>query len=192
MSAERACKLVAHGGSPPNRDDYPPTPEAWKKAREDSKRSSVIVGDALLKDILGMLIREVLSPKDEVLDRLLRERQMGLSDKARLAYVLGLIEKGTMADLQHIHNIRNKWAHIAKPSLSDAQVQKNIFALSTVGSKKKREVTEENYMDFCDEAMVRCVGVIGLALSRVWSKKKRQKHRKAIEGKRTKGRGKAD
>jgi hypothetical protein len=146
-------------------DDLPTqmSRDDWKEAAKNKTRAQVIVFDAMFADVLGCLIRSALPSKDEVLGDLLNS--MELNKRARLAYVLGLIGKGTMQDLHRIHNIRNKWAHVVDPCFSDREMRKDILALSTVGNKRNG-LTEENYMSFCSKAIVKCAEAILNALER--------------------------
>jgi hypothetical protein len=143
------------------------TPKEWKEAQQDKTRTEVIVFDAMANDLLSHLVDYELSPKDGELDCLLQAMQ--LNNRARLAYVLDLIDKRTMQDLRHIHNIRNKWAHVAKPTFSDEEMKKDVLRLSTVGAKKQT-VTEGNYMDFCRDAMIRCAQAMLDSLNKSLSK----------------------
>jgi hypothetical protein len=165
MSPTPVYKVLDYGSMKVKLESYNFTVEEWKKAEKNETRAKVIVEDALFDDILGYLIGYALSPKDDVLSTLLKS--MELNDRARLAYVLRVIPKGTMQDLHRIHNIRNKWAHLEKPSLDDKELKKNVLALSTVGSKKKKEVTEANYMDFFWDAVQDCRKTILDAVKRV-------------------------
>lgn len=79
--------------------------------------------------------------------------------RSQLAYVMGLINKGTMQDLQRITNIRNEWAHKRRPRLSDDKLKKNVMTLSTVRGTTQK-VTDSNYMKFCRAAIMKCVTAI--------------------------------
>jgi DNA-binding MltR family transcriptional regulator len=144
MSARPVFSLGRYGGPPPDLDHYEITPKEWEDLQEDSKRSGIIVGDALLNDALAIVIGVAFAPNNGVLHTLLDSLE--LNDRARLAYVLEIIDQRTMQDLHHIHNIRNKWAHLHEPKFSNKEWKKNVLALSTV--KKKEEVTKDNYMKF--------------------------------------------
>jgi hypothetical protein len=150
--------------APPKLDHYRVTQEEWKEAQENDTRTKVIGEDALFHDVLGHLITSALSPKDDVLETLLNS--MELNDRARLAYVLRHIEKRTMQDLHRIHNIRNKWAHLAKPTFSAKEWKRDVLSLSTVGNKKDK-VTAKNYMDFFWAAAQDCRTAILDAMKRV-------------------------
>lgn len=125
----------------------------WHELRKDQVRCRVIVGDALLEKALDHLIRCKLPPRDEVLGQLLAA--INLNDKTRLAYVLGLITKGTMQDVKRLHNIRNIFAHECKPDSYDPDLVKQVLALSTVKGRKN-QVTRLNLMDFYFEAGRKC------------------------------------
>ena len=136
--------------------DRIPPPISWEQleqAQEDKTRREVIVEDALFKDVLGYLIECAFPPRNDVLNTLLNS--MELNDRARLACVLGLIQKGTMQDLHRIHNIRNKWAHMELPDFSDKEWKRDVLALSTVGSDSDK-VTGKNYMNFFWQAVADC------------------------------------
>ena len=125
----------------------------WHEACKDKVRRQAIVTDALFESALDCVIQLRLSPKDEVLGQLLSATKM--NDKTRLAYVLGLITKGTMQDLQHMHNIRNTFAHARKPDWSNPDLVKQVLRLSTVKGKRK-QVIGLNLMDFYSEARRKC------------------------------------
>jgi hypothetical protein len=129
----------------------------WHELCKDKVRRQVIVGDALLGSAVDLLIERRLSPKDEVLGQLLAATN--LNNKARLAYVLGFISKGTMQDLHHMHNIRNIFAHEPKPDVSNRDLAKHVLALSTARGKKK-QVIGLNFMDFYFAAGKKCADSI--------------------------------
>lgn len=150
MSPKPVYKVLDYGSMRVRLEGYSFTVEEWKKAEENETRTKVIVEDALFIDILGILIRFAISRRDDVIGTLLQSTQF--HDRARLAYLLEIIDKRAMQDLLRIHNIRNKWAHLAEPVFSAKEWKRDVLALSTVGSKKD-EVTKKNYMDFFWDAV---------------------------------------
>jgi len=135
------------------------TKEEFQKAVEDETRRRIIVIDTLLEDTLDRLIAQHLQRKDEVLEALTGDNGIRFTDKARLVYLLNLVDKVTMQDLLCLHNIRNRFAHVVKPDFSDGELVKHIQKLSTVGGTKNN-VTEDNYMSFYDKAVGKCTGAI--------------------------------
>ncbi len=161
MSVKAIYEFGPYGSpEPPRQTGIQLTEEEWDKAVKDGRRSKVIVTDAWVEALLDIAITLRLLPKDEVCGTLLGGRGIRFNDKARLAYLLGLIERGTMEDLFHIHNIRHRFAHTSNPDFSDKVLIAEIQKLSTVGGKKGR-ITEDNYMDFYDKAVEKWVGAIG-------------------------------
>jgi hypothetical protein len=155
MSPEPIYDLGQGGGPPPKCVGMQLTLAEWKEAVKDKTRSRAIVTDALLEYALNMAIASQLSVKDEVWGHLVGDNGIGFAQKARLAYLLGAIRKGTMQDLLCIHRIRNTFAHVPSPQFSVDELIKEVQKLSTVGSKK-RCVTKANYMDFYDKAARKC------------------------------------
>jgi len=152
--------------------------EELQKQMHNQTRADIIVGDALNENLLGDIIglklcakgrddvkeRDDVKKRDDALDSLLKS--MNLSNRARLAYLLGIIPGETMQDLQQIRIIRNHWAHRKEPTLSDNKLKKSVSKLSTVGQKQKNKVTEENYMDFCKAARIECWKVLLVELDK--------------------------
>ena len=153
MCAKPILNMGRYGSLELKLEGYHVTVDEWKQAQENETRTRIIVDDTLFKDTLGTLIKSTLSPKVETLAVLLESLE--LNDRARLAYVLGLIDKGTMQDLHRIHNIRNKWAHLGEPKFTAKEWKRDVLALSTVG-KKKGKVTEKNYLEFFWDAVQAC------------------------------------
>jgi len=164
MSPTPVYKLGDYGSMKVELEGYRFTEEEWEKAQEDETRTKIIVEDALFGDILGHLIESAVPRRDDVITTLLQSMQF--CDKARLAYTLGLIEKWTVQDFCRIHNIRNKWAHLAKPKFSAKEWKRDVLALSAVGSKKG-QVTEENYLDFFWDTVQDCRKAVLDAFRRV-------------------------
>jgi hypothetical protein len=155
MCPEPIYELGRSGGPPPKWVGMQLTLAEWKDAVKNKTRSTVIVTDALLDYGLNVAIASRLSVKDEVWRHFVGENGIRFTHKARLAYLLGVIGKGTMQDLLCIHRIRNRFAHVPSPQFLAAELVKDIRKLSTAG-KKKGHVTETNYMDFYDKAVVKC------------------------------------
>jgi len=175
MSAKFVRKWGPPGNSQPPLLDYVQiTAREWKEAVKDKVRSRVIVQDALMNDILEVLIEQKLQPRqNDVWETLIGRHGAleGNNDKARLACVLGLIKKETMQDMCYIHDIRNKFAHVAKPDSPD--LIKKIRALSTVGDNKD-EVTQANYMEFYDKAVGKCKEAVVEAMRQIVEERRPQ------------------
>ncbi len=175
MSAKCVRKWGPHENSQPPLLDYVQiTAREWKEAVKDKVRSRVIVQDALMNDILEVLIEQKLQPRqNDVWETLIGRHGAleGNNDKARLACVLRLIKKETMQDMCYIHDIRNKFAHVAKPDSPD--LIKKIRALSTVGDNKD-EVTQANYMEFYDKAVGKCKEAVVEAMRQIVEERRLQ------------------
>ncbi len=79
------------------------------KATND-RATSILIG-AHLDDSLANLIIDVLLPKREKKDQLLRNPLYGMRNKMDFAYRLGLISENLIIDLKIMNNIRNDFAH---------------------------------------------------------------------------------
>lgn len=146
--------------------------EELEKQAKDAVRGKFIVNDIMLHDYLAMLIKLRLTQYDlptdaeEVMDTMFE--RMPENNTARLGHLLMLIDEVTMKDLNCIHNIRNSWGHVYKPTLADnGKLETNVKKLSTVG---KQKLTEGNYQTFYDEAVTKCFLAIGDAAKKVVNK----------------------
>ncbi len=119
--------------------------QVLQEAIEDKPRVEALNFDALFDQILELILIENFSRKDETVKKLFNPNIGGplvsLTHKARLLYALGIIDKTTLDDFLHLHNIRNRFAHSVDTSFSDSEVCKECQKLSTA---KGLKVTTEN------------------------------------------------
>jgi hypothetical protein len=79
---------------------------------------------------------------------------INMVQKARLAYILGLIDKTVQHDLEQLHEVRNIFAHSRSASFANTKVLKFVRKLSTA---KGQEVTAKNSYKFYEDAESKCV-----------------------------------
>ena len=141
------------------RTDNPPIDIAplMDQLIEDRKRLGVIISDTIFDDSLKtiLIMRFSRENKDvkKLFDPSIGGPLVSLTHKARLAYALGLIDKTALNDFEHIHKIRNKFAHSIKASFADTEVLKFVRRLSTA---KGRKVTATNSHKFYKSANDKC------------------------------------
>lgn len=87
-------------------------------------RAIVIIGSAFLETILEHILIEFLPEDEKEVDVLLGyDKPLGTySNKVRMIYCLGLIEKKVMQDLKLIGKIRNRFAHDLSVSFHDKDI----------------------------------------------------------------------
>lgn len=87
-------------------------------------RAIVIIGSAFLETILEHILIEFLPEDEKEVDVLLGyDKPLGTySNKVRMIYCLGLIEKKVMQDLKLIGKIRNRFAHDLSVSFDDKDI----------------------------------------------------------------------
>jgi len=129
------------------------------KLMEDKKRATVIIQDTFLDQTLKELLGDLHFLRQDKEVKKLFEPSIGgplvsLTHKARLAYALRLIDKTVLKDLEHIHNIRNKFAHSIKMNFADTEVVKSVGNLSTA---KGLKVTVKNSYKIYKDATSKCV-----------------------------------
>jgi hypothetical protein len=124
----------------------------WEESKEDNKRSDAILGDIGLDILLGSIIEGSFQQRTKEVERLINS--INMIQKARLAYILGLIDKTVLNDLEQIHEIRNKFSHSFEASFAHTKVLKFVRKLSTA---KGQEVTEKNSDKFYESAGAKCV-----------------------------------
>jgi len=112
--------------------------------------------DNLLKDILNINFPRLMN-KDvmKLFDPNIGGPLVSLTNKARLAYALGLIDKTTLNDLEHVHKIRNNFAHNVQKEFVDTEVVRLVQKLST--AKGHNKVTPTNSYEFFDSAVSECM-----------------------------------
>ena len=87
-------------------------------------RAIVIVGSAFLETIMEHILIEYFPEDEKEVDVLLSyDKPLGTySNKVRMVYCLGLIEKKVMQDLKFIGKIRNRFAHNLTVSFDDKDI----------------------------------------------------------------------
>lgn len=87
-------------------------------------RAIVIIGSTFLETILEHILIEFLPEGEKEVDVLLSyDKPLGTySNKVRMLYCLGLIEKKVMNDLKLIGKIRNRFAHNLSVSFTDHDI----------------------------------------------------------------------
>ncbi len=87
-------------------------------------RAIVIIGSAFLETILEHILIEFLPEDEKEVEILLSyDKPLGTySNKVRMVYCLGLIEKKVMNDLKLIGKIRNRFAHNLSVSFEDKDI----------------------------------------------------------------------
>jgi len=111
----------------------------WQEAAKNQKRVSVIESvwylDFVLKNLLELIfvqwnneVKKQFNPNNGSLAY--------LTQKARLVYSLGYINKSTLNDLQQINKIRNRFAHNVDITFTDAEVCKYVNNLSVAKNYK--------------------------------------------------------
>jgi len=126
---------------------------------EDKKRIRVLINDTFLDDGLKSLLKtHYFERHDQEVKKLFNPRIGGplvsLTNKARLAYALGLIDKTILKDLEYIHNIRNKFAHSIKINFTNPEVTKLVSKLST--AKGHKDMAKNSHIIY-KEATGKCV-----------------------------------
>lgn len=124
----------------------------WEAAMEDQKRAAVILSDIGIDIILAAIIERTFPQRTKDVQTL--TNGINMVQKARLAYILELIDKMVLKDLEQIHGIRNNFSHSFKASFTYTKVLKFVRNLSTA---KGQEVTEKNSYEFYESAGIKCV-----------------------------------
>ena len=142
-------------------NQIPVDQEQWQKAKEDKKRIDVLNLDAWFDKTLRYLLERNFSqpPQDKDIIELF-DIQGGplssLSNKAKLAYAFGLIDKTTCEDLKRAHKIRNKFAHGLEIDFTNSEVVDEVQKWYRKKDKKTK-VTEDNCYQVYLDAMVECL-----------------------------------
>lgn len=123
----------------------------WLAAIENQNRSTAILQPIGFDILLGFIIERAFPQRRKDVRNLMNG--INLIQKARLAYILGLINKTVLKDLEQIHEIRNKFGHSFEASFAYTKVLKFVRKLSTANG---HEVTEKNSYEFYSIALVNC------------------------------------
>jgi len=130
-------------------------PKLWESVKKDNRWYSVFFQDITLDWMLVAIIERTGLRRGKELKTLMYS--INIVQKAKLAYCLGIINKTTIDDLEHIHEIRNIFAHNYKASFANTKVLKHVRKLSTA---KGQEVTEKNSYKFYSDATTNCLDII--------------------------------
>jgi len=114
--------------------------DEWQKAMKNKERVGVIESDCFLDILLENLLELIFMRWNEDVRNQFNPEAGGslvsLTQKARLVYSLGYIDKTTLVDLKQIHKIRNHFAHNINITFTDAKVCKIVNKLSVVKDSK--------------------------------------------------------
>ena len=86
---------------------------------------------------------------------------VSLTNKARLAYALGLVDEKLLKDLEIVHKIRNKFAHNIKTDFADTKVLEHVKKLSM---SKGQEITVTNSYKFYLQTLNLSIESLGKAI----------------------------
>lgn len=120
-------------------------PDKLARLVENDIRMRVIIWDSAFDNLFEYVVRLTFSQKDKEVAKLFNSQIGGplvsLTNKARLVYALGLINKTSLKDLEIIHNIRNIFAHNPNASFANDDVCKQCKKLSIAKDKKITQKT---------------------------------------------------
>lgn len=123
----------------------------------DKLRAEILVRHTNVDEVLRNLLTRVF--KRESTDTEIKElfdEQRGIlssfAQKARIAYVLGLIDKATLKDLKALATIRNRFAHLVSPDFTDKKLADACKNLA-----RDEKVTADNYLSIYREGARRCL-----------------------------------
>jgi len=133
----------------------------WEKAMKNQKRAHAILQPIGLDILLAAIIVRNFPQRNEDVQRL--ANGINMVQKARLAYILGLINKTVLEDLEQIYEIRNKFAHSFDASFAYTKVLDFVRKLSTA---KGQKVTEKNSFKFYESAGAKCSDHIANVLTK--------------------------
>ena len=128
---------------------------------EDKKRSTAILQPIGLDMALAAIIKKTFPQRNAEVQKLMNS--INMIQKARLAYILRLIDKTVLDDLEQIHEIRNKFGHSLDASFAYSKVLNFVRRLSTATGQ---EVTEKNSYKFHQSAVAKCLAHLVTASQR--------------------------
>ena len=146
---------------------------------KDWDRAAAINGGCLINLYLDILFRSVMVKDTQFVEDILDGKGHGplssLSAKTKVAYVLGLINKETMKDLDYIRRIRNEFAHNVKAiSFKDSPVREYCKELSTA---KRNKGKTQNPISIYNQAVIENVDRIkkqaGENFIKIWARRKK-------------------
>lgn len=118
-----------------------------KKEWSNAARSSLGLGE-----ILKLVLMKVFPKRKKVIEEVMKDDNIALKQRARIAYILDAIDEDLMKDLGIIHDIRNKFVHDFNMKFANGEICRFVRKLSTVKSRNVR-VTKGN----CYELYERCI-----------------------------------
>lgn len=121
--------------------------DQWQKAKRNQMRIRVIESDCYLNILLENLLELIFMRWNEEVRNQFNSNAGGslvyLTQKARLVYSLGYIDKTTLVDLKQISKIRNYFAHNVDITFTDAKVCNMVDKLSV--DKDSKVMTNIKY-----------------------------------------------
>ena len=128
----------------------------FDKLKANEKRVIAIQAPIHCNIILGYIISEEVfsnENKDKIKEAEKLMNGINLIQKAKLAYLLGIIDETVKKDLIQIHEIRNEFAHNSEADFNHKDILKCVRKLSTA---KGQQVTERNSFKFYKSAAKKC------------------------------------
>lgn len=139
-----------------------------KQLEKDNKRVGVLNIDTFFDGILKDIFMIRFSKRDKEIELFFDPNSGGalvsLTNKARLAYALGIIDKTALNDFKYIHKIRNEFAHSVDANFADTEVITFVKKLSTA---KGKNVTAKNSYKCFQSSEDKCLECLDEALDRV-------------------------
>ena len=142
-----------------DRDEYD---KVKNRLLKNKRYVLTLIWDNEFNKRLREILDETLSQRGQ--EALSLVKQLNIKKKARLAYVLELINETTAKDIIIINEIRNKFAHIVSKSFANPEVRALCANLSTA---KGRNVTSKNSYDIYSKAVLKitkCLGILKIPL----------------------------
>ncbi len=114
--------------------------DQWQRAKKNLKRVRVIESDCYLNILLENLLKLIFMRWNEEVRNQFNPNASGslayLTQKAKLVYSLGSIDKTTLVDLKQISKIRNRFAHEINITFTDAKVCEYVSKLSVLADSE--------------------------------------------------------
>ncbi len=157
LQKHEAIKLLPKGTRLIDDDEF-------KELQRDSVRIIALDWDTLFDDGIRVFLQKLQFTKSEdkivkkLFDSSIGGPLVSLTNKVRLAYALGLIDKTLESDLEQIHKIRNEFAHKVDIRFDNEAVIQLVKKLSTA---KEQKVSANNSFTFYKAALKVCAkGII--------------------------------
>ncbi len=131
--------------------------DEWLKAMKNQQRVAVIESVCFLDGVLEYFLMLIFMRWNVEVRNQFNPSAGGslayLTQKARLIYSLGNIDKTTLVDLKQISKIRNRFAHNIKMTFNDAKVCEIVSKLSVA---KDSKVTTKNKYSIYTRTVTKC------------------------------------